>query len=173
MHYFASYTNLLNFHRYVKSNSKQVSYELKNLAYWLKANKISLNVAKTKHLLFTSPKKQLGSDLKIKLNGKRFCETDSVKYLGIQIDKSLTWKRQINHVTLRLNNANAKLSKLRHVLDKETLRLVYWALFKSHLCYASLVWVQNTNQLKEFISYIESPSEKSFFWKEIPTPAFH
>ena len=89
--------------------------------------------------VFTSSKKQLDCDLKIKLNGKRLFETNSVKYLGIQIDKRLTWKQHINHVALELNKANAMLSKLRHVLDIKTLRSVYYAIFESHLCYASLV----------------------------------
>ena len=43
---------------------------------------------------------------------------------------------------------NAMLSKLRHVLDIKTLRSVYYAIFESHLCYASLVWAQNTNSVK-------------------------
>ena len=117
VHHFAEDTNLLSFNSCVKSINKQVNYDLKNLSNWLKANKISLNVGKTELVLFTSPKKQLVCDLKIKLNGKRHYETDSVKYLGIQIDKRLTWKQHINHVALKLNKANAVLSKLRHVLD--------------------------------------------------------
>ena len=40
------------------------------------------------------------------------------------------------------------LSKLRNVLDIKTLKSVYYAIFKSHLCYASLVWVQNTTLFK-------------------------
>ena len=44
-------------------------------------------------------KKQLDNDLKINLNGKRHYETDSHKYLGNQIDKNITWKQQINHLT--------------------------------------------------------------------------
>ena len=107
-----------------------------------------LNVAKTELVLFTLSKKQLDCDLKIELNGKRLYETDSVKYLGIQIDKRLTWKQHINHVALKLNKANAMLSKLRYVLDIKTLRSVYYAIFESHLCYASLAWVQNNNSLK-------------------------
>ena len=95
-----------------------------------------------------SYKKQLDCDLKIRLNGKRLFETDSVKYLGIQIDKILTWKQQISHMTLKLNKANAMLSKLRHVLDIKTLKSVYYAIFDSHLCYASLVWAQSTNSVK-------------------------
>ena len=148
VHHFAYDTNLLNFNSCVKSINKQVNYDLKNLSNWLKANKISLNVGKTELVLFTSSKKQLECDLKIKLNGKRFYETDSVKYLGIQIDKRLTWKQHINHVALKLIKANAMLSKLRHVLDIRTLRSVYYAIFESYLCYTSLVWAQNNNSVK-------------------------
>ena len=79
---------------------------------------------------------------------KRLYETDLIKYLGIQIDKRLTWMQQINHVALKLNKATAMLSKLRHVLDIKTLRSVYYAKFEYHLCDASLVWAQNTNSVK-------------------------
>ena len=87
VHHFANDTNLLNFNTCVKSVNKQVNYDLKNLSNWLKANTISLNVGKTELVLFTSSKKQLDCDLNIKLNEKRLYETDSVKYLEIQIDK--------------------------------------------------------------------------------------
>ena len=53
----------------------------------LKVNIISLNVGKNEHGFLTSPNKQLDSNLKTKLHGKMLYETDSVKYLGIQIDK--------------------------------------------------------------------------------------
>ena len=126
VHQFVDDTNLLNFNRCVNSINKQVKYDLKTMT------------CKTEPVIFTSPKKQLDMYLKINLNGKRLFETDSVKYLGIQRDKILTWKQQINHVALKLNKANAMLSKLRHVLDLKTLRSVYYAIFESHLCYASL-----------------------------------
>ena len=60
----------VNFNSCVKPINKQVNYDLKTLVNWLKANKIVLNIGKTELLLFTSPKKQLDCDLKIKLNGK-------------------------------------------------------------------------------------------------------
>ena len=148
VHHFADDTNLLNFNSCVKSINKQVNHDLKNLSNWLKTNKISLNVGKTELVVFTSSKKQLDSDLKIRLNGKRLYETDSVKYLEIQIDKRLTWKQHINHVALKLNKANAMLSKLRHALDIKTLRSVYCAIFESHLYYASLAWAQDSNSVK-------------------------
>ena len=42
VHHFADDTNLLNFHNSVKSIKKEVNHNLKNLANWLKANKISV-----------------------------------------------------------------------------------------------------------------------------------
>ena len=52
-------------------------------------------------MFFTIPKEHFDIDLKIKLNGKRSYETDSVKYLGNQIDKSLTWRQQISHTVVK------------------------------------------------------------------------
>ena len=102
VHHFEGDTNLLNFNSCVKSINKQVNYDLKNLSKWLKANKILLNVGKTELVHFTSSKKQLDCALKIKLNENRLDKRDSVKYLGIQIDKRLTLKQQINPVALKL-----------------------------------------------------------------------
>ena len=76
VNHFADDTDLLDFKSCVNSISKQVNYDQKHLANWLTANKISLNVGKTEFVLFTSPKKKLDCDLKIKLSGKRLCETD-------------------------------------------------------------------------------------------------
>ena len=62
---------------------------------------------KQKLLCLVYLKKQPDHKLKIKLNGKKLYKTDSVTYLGIDLDKYLTWKHQINNVTIKLNEANA------------------------------------------------------------------
>ena len=97
--------------------------------------------------------------MKIKLNEKRLYETDLVKYLVIQIDKRLTWKQQINHVALKINKANAMLSKLRHVLDTKTLKYYCYAIFES----TSLVWAQNTNSIKKLHLLQKKPFRIMFF----------
>ena len=51
--------------------------------------------------------------------------------IQFQTDKSLIWKQQINHVAVKLSEATAKLSSLRHVFDIKTLRSVYYAILKS------------------------------------------
>ena len=34
-----------------------------------------------------------------------------------QIEKSLKWKQEINHVTVKLNTSNFMLSKFRHIFN--------------------------------------------------------
>ena len=70
---------------------------------------------------------------------KRLYKTDSVKYLGIQIVKFMTWKLQINHVAVKLNKENAMLSILRYALNLKILMPVCYAIFESIICHASLV----------------------------------
>ena len=65
-----------------KINSK-VNHDLKKLTNWLNASIICLNVSKTELKLFKTKKKQMDFELKIKLDGQKIHETESVKYLGI------------------------------------------------------------------------------------------
>ena len=60
---------------------------MKQLNNWLSANKISLNAGKSKLVIFKSPRKELSDEIKIKLTGKRLDPSNSVKYLGVRIDK--------------------------------------------------------------------------------------
>ena len=137
----------------------------------LKAYKISRNTGKTELVLFMSSEKQLNSELRIILNGKNF-ETNSVKYLGIQFDKNLTCKQQIYRVVINLNNGNAMVSKLRHVLDIKTLRSVYYAIFESHLLYASLAWGQNTYSVKRLHLLQMKSFRTMFFQNELKISKF-
>ena len=86
VHHFADDTNLFYFSKSVYRLNKYVNFDLKNLTYWLNANKISLNVKKTVN--FKHQRKKLDSPRKIKLNCKRLYSSKSVKYLGIKVDEN-------------------------------------------------------------------------------------
>ena len=83
VHHFANDTNLLCHSNSIKKLSKLVNADLKYLVNCLNANKISLNV-------FKSKQKKLEGDLKIKLCGKRLYLMRSFKYLCVKIDTNLT-----------------------------------------------------------------------------------
>ena len=93
-------------------------------------------------MIFHSTRKKIDFNLKIKINGNRLYSSPSVKYLGIIIDENLSWKNHLNELTKKLSRANSMLCKVRHFVDKPTLRSIYFSIFSSHLTYGSLIWGQ-------------------------------
>ena len=98
--------------------------DLKNLTQWLKADRLSLNVNKTKLLIFkTIYNKKQYEDIIIKLVGIRR-KSLNLKYLGIHIDHNLSWDYHIKEMNVKLSRPNGILSKLHHYVLK-TILIVY------------------------------------------------
>ena len=91
-----------------KEKEKKLEWQLKAFGVtrkrnntYLNANKVSLNVSKTELIIFKPRiKKEIGFDIKLKLNGKRIYPAKSVKYFVIKIDESLTWMSILMILTL-------------------------------------------------------------------------
>ena len=105
----------------MKNLNELVNHDMKQLNNWLNANKVSLNVEKTKLVVFKSPRKVLSDEIKVKLTGKRLYPSNSVKYLGVRIDKFKHWHDQVNNTAVKLNRANALLLKIRNYVNMKTL----------------------------------------------------
>ena len=73
--------------------------ELIEVSNWFKANKLSLNAAKT-NLMFIGTQHQLNniSDCNIFLDGCKLTRVQDAKFLGITLDENLTWRSHINTV---------------------------------------------------------------------------
>ena len=124
---------------------------LKNLVYWLNANKISLTIRKTELVIFKSTRKQFDSEIKLKLSRKRLFQTDSIKYLEVKIGGNLSWKSHLDYLSVKSNKPNALLYEIRNVVNSSILRTIYFAIFESHLNYCSLVWFQNCNAINAVV----------------------
>ena len=122
--------------------NKTLNKDLREFSFWLNANKIALNVAKTEIILFKTRNKNYDIYLKIKLCRKRIYASQYVKYLSVFIDENLNWKKHINQISTKLIKGNAMLSKLRHFVNKDILLSAHYGIFHSHLAYLCLVWGQ-------------------------------
>ena len=118
-----------------------VNFELKLASKWLKLNKLSLNADKTKLIFFRSKQHPLNyNQIFIKFNGVKLMPVDHVKYLGMYLDKYLSWNHHVFQLSNKLSRANGILSKLRHYAPFKTVLQVYYAIFYSHLTYGCNVW---------------------------------
>jgi len=143
--HFADDTSLILKNKSLKQLKKYLNFDLKNLSKWLKANMISLNTSKTELLLFRHPNKNINYNVKAKINGKLIKPSKFVKYLGVYIDPNLNWKYNTKILASKLSRAVGMLSKIRHYVNKKTLKSIYFAIFDSHLSYGSIIWAQDSN----------------------------
>ena len=90
-------TNLILLSNIVRSiilqQNRQISPSIKNLKIGLIS--IKYVFSKTEMVLFRLTRKNIDVNLKLKPNGKRLYQTNSVKYLGLEVDNKLNWSVHI------------------------------------------------------------------------------
>ena len=123
----------------IKDLNKQVNIEIKKIYDWLVANRLTLNTGKSKFMIITKKRIQ-NYDFKLKINGTQLERCSSYKYLGLHFDDNLNWKSHINYVVKKVAKMCRILSKLRHSVDINILKTVYYALGYSYLRYGNIVW---------------------------------
>ena len=145
-------SSLLNFHLfaddthlYYESDSiKEIEFkmnkELKKISTWLTVNRLSLNVKKTNFVVFHPYNKPMTKTITLKIHRKAIAESDHVRYLGLLVDNTLTWKQHINKVTKTLSKLCGVLYKIRPYVTQDILIMLYNTLVYPHLTYGSEVW---------------------------------
>ena len=93
---------------------------------WYGANSLSLNDAKTVHVMFT-----------LRRNPE---PRQSVGFLGVRVDSELTWRPHCDLLCSRLSSAVFALRRLSGSVSIDVLRVAYFALFQSRLVYGLLSW---------------------------------
>ena len=113
---------------------------MEKLYLWLNVNRLSLNIEKTNYIIFHAFNKPIKQKLQIQLNGKTITEKDCIKYLGILVDSSLSWKQQVSNVSKKISRSIGIMYKLRPYLPLNVMKSIYYSLVYSHLIYAIEVW---------------------------------
>ena len=125
---------------------ENINAELNDVVNWLKLNRLSLNVRKTKGMLFHTPQKAVDI-LNIKMDNVAIDFVDEFNFLGITVDKHLSWKNQINKIHIKISKVIGIMSKLRNVLPSNILLLIYNSLITPHLNYGILTWGPSSQHL--------------------------
>ena len=69
-------------------------------------------------------------------------QQDYVKYLGILIDKNLSWKYHIDYVASKISRTIGIIARLRHFIPLSTLLTIYRSLVAPYLTYGIIAWGQ-------------------------------
>ena len=175
VYHFADDTNLLNISKSPQRIQKQLNLDLRFLYRWLLANKISLNCAKTELIMFHKPGQVLTYNFKIKINGHRIFPSNSIKYLGIHVDSTLSGNTHCAILIKKLTRANGMLTKVRHFVPYNELTSIYHAIFSSHMIYGSQVWGQNIDTHTEKVFKLQNRAIRTISFSDFhadPNPVY-
>ena len=121
--------------------------QLEGLADFFGANKLSLNVRKTRSMAFLPHDCHFHyQDILLDNEKVTWIKPDSpnsephYKFLGVLLDPGLTFKEHISKISGKLSSAIFAVANSQKVLPRKVVLGVYRALFESHMLYCCAVW---------------------------------
>lgn len=111
---YADDTAVITSHEDHEKASEVLQEHLTKLSNEFKRWRIRVNEAKSTHVTFTNRKNTCPS---IKMNDKLIPQADTVKYLGMHLDRRLTWKK---HITTKRKELDLKFKKMYWLLGRKS-----------------------------------------------------
>ncbi|GFS97291.1 RNA-directed DNA polymerase from mobile element jockey [Trichonephila clavipes] len=136
---YADDTAILSRHYDPDTLTKNINTHLAHLEKWFSVWKIALNTSKTEAVSFSRKR----PPPEITLQNQRIPWSQHTKYLGVIIDKNLTFRQHITHTRNKFKNALRQLYPLigkKSKLNRHNKMLIYTLILKPLLTYASPIW---------------------------------
>jgi hypothetical protein len=102
------------------------------------ANLLSLNFDKTYFMKFQAKNNSL-NEMNIS-NNKIIPNISHLKFLGIVIDNTLSWKSHIEMITPKLTQTCFIARLIKPFLSRDTLKMIYYAYFHAIMTYGLVFW---------------------------------
>ena len=117
-----------------------INQELEEIVSWLNANRLSLNIRKTKSILFNLTKDKKRINISLKILDEKIEQVEQIKFLGVILDENLTWKKHIQYLNRKIAKNIGIISKARTILNKKTLLTLYYTFIYPYLNYCITSW---------------------------------
>jgi hypothetical protein len=151
-----------------------VNSELRGIARWFRANKMAVNVGKTKFIIFHTRGKHFDQSIQLTYDDnepnmynpdlihpiERFHSNHPIitnrayKILGVYLDENLTFDCHTNFILTKLNRSLYCINKVKNILPPSAFKSLYFSLIHSHLTYCSNIasCASNSNVQKIFLA---------------------
>jgi len=148
---YADDTNLLLREKDFPSLISEAETYFSRLLNWFSHNRLAVNNSKTNCTLFVTKNMVEDYPSRIDLNSSVINVSTNSKFLGINIDCSLSWSKHIFNVCERVSKNLYSLRALRKVLDYDSLLVVYYANIYSHIRYGIIFWGSSSDVQHVFV----------------------
>ena len=88
--------------------------ELTKITDWLSSNKLSLNVKRTKLMVFHTPQRRVNYPT-LTLYNVNIARVSQFNFLCVILASSLKWNKHVAHVSLKISRVIGVLYRLKHI----------------------------------------------------------
>ena len=128
--------------------SKTLNDELTKVHNWLCVNKLSLNIEKTKYMIFKLAGKRTPT-LNLNIENTKLEQVREFTFLGIILDEHLNWHAHVNHISTKISKNCGILNSMKKYLPFTTLKTLYFSMINPYLQYGILAWGFNNTRLQK------------------------
>ena len=114
------------------SLERELNQEITKVYSWLLSNKLTLNAAKSKFMIFFKVLKVVPR-LNLTIAGNPIEQVNEFNFVGITLDQNITWKPHITKVAIKIARVIGVLHKLKHIFPQHILLTIYNSLIQPHL----------------------------------------
>ena len=123
-----------------KNTAHTLNIELEGVHSWLKSNRLTLNVNKTKYMLFSKRKHNLPGEINLRINNNDIQSVTEFNFLGLYLNSKLNWDTHINVIGKKISRAVGIIKKLQLIFPQKILISLYNTLILPHINYCLLSW---------------------------------
>ena len=122
--------------------STMINLELTKISDWFAVNKLSLNAAKTKFMLFHNYQKFINEDdlPHLTINDTVIERVTEFNCLGLTINEFMNWNSHSSKISNKISCTLGVMNRLKRHLPFSSLKLMYSSLILSHLQFAITSW---------------------------------
>ena len=117
----------------------QLNSDLTKIHMWAERWLVKFNPAKSESILI-SRKANKHFHPPLKMNDEPIKEVSSHKHLGIFFSNDGTWHQHIDYLTSKAWTRLNIMRKLKFILDRQSLEIIYTSFIRPVLEYADVVW---------------------------------
>jgi hypothetical protein len=140
---YADDSTILFSHKDPQDISKKLGKELESCSNWLVDNKLPLHLGKTECILFGSKRKlKRVSNFQVSCNNHIISSQKSVKYLGLNIDQSLSGEVIVNNKIKKANSRLKFLYRQANCLPETSRKTLSVSLIQCHFDYSCSSWYE-------------------------------
>ena len=133
-------------HNWSLSDCSKLNEELKDICKWMKLNKLTLNIAKTKAMIFHTVQRNVTYP-PLLIDNVAIEFVQNFNFLGIILNQHLKWGPHIEMIMKKVSKTTGVMKRIKNCLPTNALLNIYHALISPHLNYGVMIWGRNVGDI--------------------------